>query len=117
MFAAAPPSRRPSWYAATTVVPKAKLSGSTAVSCWLSRFAYGSTDSRRDTISQSAATLSPRSELTTSVPRPHATVSLPVKAVWRRSARAVPRIVAAAAVDARAESSSNGRRRRNRGPA
>src|SRR5438552_15267799 len=66
MFAAAPAERRPSWNATTTVDPNEKLSGSTAVSCWLSEFVYASTDNRRDTFSQFAATLSLRSALTTS---------------------------------------------------
>ncbi len=65
MSAAAPPERRPTWNAATTVDPKEKLSGSTALSCWLSGFANGSTESRRETVSHVAATLSPRSALTT----------------------------------------------------
>src|SRR6478736_1457764 len=55
IFEAAPASRRPTWNAATTVDPDDALSGSTAVSCWLSSFTYGSTESRRDTISQFGA--------------------------------------------------------------
>ena len=43
-----PLAKRPTWYAATTVEPHAKLSGSTAVSCWLAGFVEGSTDSLRD---------------------------------------------------------------------
>ena len=54
--------RRPSWNAATIVEPKEKLSGSTAVSCWLSGFVYGSTESRRATVSQRTSR-SPRSAL------------------------------------------------------
>src|SRR5207248_2078724 len=134
MFDAAPFSRRPTWKAATTVDPKEKLSGSTAVSCWLSPFAYGSTDRRRDTISQLAATTSLPSALTTSFPGPQSTRSLPPKAACtrllppaatRRSGCGVPRtssprfepwIVAAVAVDASRSSSRTGRRRRTRTP-
>ncbi len=60
MFDAAPLSKRPSWYAATTVDPHEKLSGSTAVSCWLAGFVDASTESRRETTSQFAATRSAR---------------------------------------------------------
>ena len=81
MFAAAPEERRLSWNATTTVDPNEKLSGSTAVSCWLSEFVYGSTDNRRDTFSQFAATLSLRSALTTSCwPVPQLTESTPPQA-------------------------------------
>ena len=48
MFAAAPAARRPSWNTATIVDPNEKLSGSTAVSCWLSAFVPASSESRRD---------------------------------------------------------------------
>jgi len=64
----APPSKRPSWKAATTVDPHAASSGSTAVSCWLEGFVERSTESRRETTSQLAATVSPRSAVTTSIP-------------------------------------------------
>ena len=119
MFEAAPPSsRRPTWNTATTVSPQAELSGSTAVSCWLSAFLYGSTESRRETISQFEATLSTASALTMSIPAPQLTVSVPPNAACTRSFPApatmrsgvgvpmirsavfVPRIVAAVAVDA-----------------
>src|SRR4051812_14555733 len=123
MFEAAPPSRRPSWYTATTVSPQAALSGSTAVSCWLSAFAYGSTEMRRDTTSQLAFTLSPASAATMSLPAPQSTESVPPKAAWTRSLPApvtmrsglgvptivspapVPWIVAAAALDAKSRKS------------
>ena len=34
--------KRPSWKAATIVLPKEKVSGSTCVACWLVEFVYGS---------------------------------------------------------------------------
>jgi hypothetical protein len=130
MFEAAPSSRRPTWNTATTVDPDAALSGSTAVSCWLSSFVYGSTESRRDTTSQLAATRSAASALTMSVPTPQSTLSTPPNATWTRSApppastrsaacvptissaRFEPWIVAAAAVEVSARSRRTGRRRR-----
>src|SRR5689334_24852798 len=77
MFDAAPLSRRPTWKATTTVEPHDALSGSTALSCWPSAFVYGSTESRRKTISHVAETLSERSALTTSFPVPQSTRSRP----------------------------------------
>ena len=62
------------------------LSGSTAVSCWLSSFAYGSTESRRETISQFEATRSAASALTMSMPAPQSTRSTPPNAACTRSA-------------------------------
>src|SRR5579864_8622547 len=86
MFEAAPFwSRRPSWNAATTVSPHEALSGSTAVSCWLSAFLYGSTERRRETTSQLDATLSVASALTMSRPAPQSTLSVAPHATWTRS--------------------------------
>src|SRR5207247_4259484 len=133
MFAAAPAERRPTWNAATTVSPHEKLSGSTALSCWLSGFPYGSTEILRETISQLAATRSVASALTRSVPAPQSTRSMPPKATCTRSAPEpattlsaagvpainsapfVPRIVAAVAVDANSMNMST-KARRTTGP-
>src|SRR5206468_1000215 len=38
-----PLKKRPTWNVATTVAPKANVSGSTSVACWLVVFTYGST--------------------------------------------------------------------------
>src|SRR5579862_9779096 len=117
-----------------TVFPNEALSGSTAVSCWLSVFVYGSTDSRRDTTSQFAAIVSSRSALTMSLPGPQSTRSLPPNATWMKSLpardlivsgaevpmivslRLVPRGAAAAAVDTQTRASTSGARRRIRPP-
>src|SRR5919197_110412 len=42
MSDAPPLKKRPTWYAATTVEPKAKVSGSTSVACWLVVLVNGS---------------------------------------------------------------------------
>src|SRR5436190_11354845 len=42
MSEAPPLKNRPTWYAATTVEPNAKVSGSTSVACWLVVFLNGS---------------------------------------------------------------------------
>jgi hypothetical protein len=75
MFDAAPLKRRPVWKAATVVPPQVKLSGSTCVSCCESSFRWMSRESRRLTISQSAAMRSLPSAVTVSRPAPQATVS------------------------------------------
>ena len=85
MLDAPPLAKRPTWYAATTVEPQAKLSGSTAVSCWLAGFVEGSTDSRCETTSQFAETRSAASALTMSRPPPQSTRSTPPQAAWTRS--------------------------------
>src|SRR5436309_15821829 len=42
MLEAPPLKKRPTWKAETMVEPKAKVSGSTSVLCWLSELVYGS---------------------------------------------------------------------------
>ena len=98
MLDAPPLAKRPTWYAATTVEPKAKLSGSTAVSCWLAGLVDVSTESRRDTTSQFAATRSTASALTMSRPGPQSTRSVPPQATWTRSLPARAVIVSGAGV-------------------
>src|SRR5205823_11957625 len=39
---APPPSMRPTWNAVTMIGPKANVSGSTSVACWLVELVYGS---------------------------------------------------------------------------
>ena len=97
MFAAAPAERRPSWNTATIVEPNEKLSGSTAVSCWLSAFVVASTERRRATVSQPLSR-SPASALTRSLPAPQSTVSTPPKAACTKSLPAPALIVSGAAV-------------------
>ena len=101
MRPAPPSSKRPTWNVATTVDPKEKLSGSAMLACWAPATRVVSRAIRRATVSQSARTTSSRSTFTMSTPRPQITVCRTPLTALMRSFRAVPRIVAAAAVPIR----------------
>jgi hypothetical protein len=90
MFAAPPSEIRPTWKTATTVEPHEAVSGSTSVACWLAAFEYGSCEISRVTISQSRATRSLASTVTTSRPRLQETVSRFPLTAWMKSFWRVP---------------------------
>ena len=75
-MATAPPSKtRPTWTTATTVEPKANVSGSACVACWPIGSLVRSAETCRDTTSQSRWTRSEASAVTMSRPGPQATRS------------------------------------------
>src|SRR4051794_32466490 len=92
MPAAPPSAKRPTWNDATAVVPAPATLGSTCVWCCAPALVSESEEIRRETSSQSPATVSARSAVTASTPLPHCTRSVPPYTASIRSAFLVPLI-------------------------